>query len=117
MRLKYMAFVLLMLADASFSQSISLDYAIKEALQNNLAIKAKKYDVKSKEYQLESVKGMLFPRLSLQTSFNRTNIAPWSIMNRMDTRSLQFPQPPPQLYKAPSITPQMLGSAFQSMQD
>ncbi|MFP3253913.1 MAG: TolC family protein [Hydrogenobaculum sp.] len=117
MRFRYMAFAMLILADISFSQSISIDYAIKEALKNNLAIKAKRYDVKSKEYELESVKGMLFPRLSLQTSFNRTNIAPWSIMNKMDTKSLQFPQPPPQFFQASSVTPQMLGGAFQSMQD
>jgi Outer membrane protein len=111
-----MAFALLILADISFSQSISIDYAIKEALKNNLAIKAKRYDIKSKEYELESVKGMLFPRLSLQTSFNRTNIAPWSIMNKMDTRSLQFPQPPP-LSPQTTVTYGMLGGAFESMQD
>jgi outer membrane protein len=117
MRFRYMAFALLILADISFSQSISIDYAIKEALKNNLAIKAKRYDIKSKEYELESVKGMLFPRLSLQTSFNRTNIAPWSIMNRMDTRSLQFPQPSPLPPPQTPVNYGMLGGAFESMQD
>jgi len=119
MKLRYMVLGLscLITIHISLAKDITLDYAIKEALKNNLAIKAKKYDVKSKEYQYESVKGMLFPRLSLQTSFNRTNIAPWSIMNKMDTRSLQFPQPPPQFFQAQYTTPAMVGGAFQSMQD
>lgn len=76
------------------SDILTLNQAVDTALKNNLAIKAKDYNVKSKKFEYESVKGMLLPKLSINTSFNRTNIAPWSIMNKMDTRSLQFPSVP-----------------------
>ncbi len=118
MKLRYICFLAFgILINQSFSATLTLKEAIDQALKNNLGIKAKKYDVKSKEFEYESVKGMLLPRLSIQSSFNRTNIAPWSIMNRMDTRSLQFPSPSSQFFQAQYTTPQMVGSAFQSMQD
>lgn len=119
MKLKYIAYGLLghILITVAFANTLDLKEVINSALKNNLSIKAKKYDLKSKEYDYNSVKGMLFPKLSINTSFNRTNIAPWSIMNKMDTRSLQFPSPPPQFFQAQYTTPQMVGAAFQSMQN
>ena len=81
----------------SFGETLTLKQAVDIAIKNNLEIKAQKYKVQEKYYEYKAAKGYLFPQLGLSYMFMRTNQPPYSIMFRMNTRSLQFPrQAPPQ---------------------
>jgi len=89
---------------------LTLQKAIDIAEKNNLQLQAEKHKVLEKFYDYKAAKGYLFPQLSMDYFFMRTNQPPYSIMFRMNTHSLQFPQPS-------SLTVGGLAQAFAAMQD
>jgi outer membrane protein TolC len=111
---------LLALTGVAGSETLTLQKAIELAVKNNLEIKAQKYRVLEKFYDYKAAKGYLFPQLSLSYFFSRTNQPPYSIMFRMNTHSLQFPQNYPSFNPATASAPQVFqwtAQSFQSMQD
>ena len=100
----------LMATSTLWGVELTLQKAVDIAIKDNLQLKTERYKVLEKYYEYRAAKGFLFPQLSASYFFSRTNQPPYSIMFRMNTHSLQFPQPS-------SKTVGGLAQAFMAMQD
>lgn len=100
----------LMATSTLWGVELTLQKAVDIAIKDNLQLKAERYKVLEKYYEYRAAKGFLFPQISASYFFSRTNQPPYSIMFRMNTHSLQFPQPS-------SMTVGGLAQAFMAMQD
>jgi outer membrane protein len=109
---------LLTIGSLSFGVDLTLKQAVDIAIKNNLQLKAEKYKVQEKYYEYQAAKGYLFPQLSMDYFFMRTNQPPYWIMFRMNTHSLEFPRQP--LPENPGDASQVFmwtANSFQGMQD
>ena len=100
-------------ASSVWGVELTLKEAVDIAVKDNLGLQAERYKVEQKYYDYRAAKGYLFPQLSMDYFFMRTNQPPYSIMFRMNTHSLQFPSAPlPADYDRDAI-----GMAFKAMED
>ncbi|NPB05227.1 MAG: TolC family protein [Aquificae bacterium] len=106
---------------AAFGKTLTLKEAVDIAVRENLELKAQKHKVQQKYYEYKSAKGYLFPQLGVSYFFSRTNQPPYSIMFRMNTHSLSFPQVMPQFQDPNNPTAaevfQWTAQSFKGMQD
>ncbi|ADU97239.1 TolC family protein [Thermovibrio ammonificans] len=87
MRLKI---ALLSLLVAGNAYGITLDEAVKTALERNNQLKAQKIEVKEKQYDYKAAKAHLLPKVELFTNYNKTTDPPYAIMNRMEVKKLDM---------------------------
>jgi len=85
----------LLTASALWGVELTLKKAVDIAVKDNLQLQAERHKVQEKFYEYKAAKGYLFPQLSMDYFFMRTNQPPYSIMFRMNTHSLQFPRQRP----------------------
>lgn len=105
---------ILTISSLTFGVELSLQKAVDIAVKSNLQLKVEKYKVQEKYYEYQAAKGYLFPQISAEYFFMRTNQPPYSIMFRMNTHSLQFPRTNPANY---SNTVYWVGASFKAMED
>ena len=67
---------------------ITLQEAVKTALEKNNTIKSEKISVKEKTLDVKIAKSRLLPTVSLYTDYNKTTDPPYAIMNRMEAKKL-----------------------------
>ncbi len=89
MRIKLAALVLL-LAGTTNAFGITLDEAVKTALEKNNLLRAKREEVKEKFYDYRMAKARLLPRVDLFSEYNKTTDPPYAIMNRMEVKKLDM---------------------------
>ncbi len=85
MKFKLIALSLLLIGNA---YGITLEDAVRSALEKNNLLKAKKEEIKEKIYQLKGAKARLLPKVELYTQYNKTTDPPYAIMNRMEVKKL-----------------------------
>ena len=68
--------------------ALTLDEAVKTALEKNNLIKAKKIELKEKEFDYNISKLRLLPRVDFYSEYNKTTDPPYAIMNRMEVKKL-----------------------------
>ncbi|RMH08053.1 MAG: TolC family protein [Aquificota bacterium] len=76
--------LILTLGALAFAQELSLESAIRLALENSPLIKASKRELKAQELEVRSAEGMLFPRLKLEETFTRTDIPAYAFMSKLN---------------------------------
>ncbi len=89
MRIKLAALVLF-LAGTVNALGITLDEAVKTALEKNNLLKAKREEVKEKLYEYRIAKAHLLPKVDLFSEYNKTTDPPYAIMNRMEVKKLDM---------------------------
>ena len=89
MRIK-LAALLLLFAGTVNSFGITLDEAVKTALEKNNLLRAKREEVKEKFYDYRMAKARLLPRVDLFSEYNKTTDPPYAIMNRMEVKKLDM---------------------------
>ncbi len=82
-----LVFVLSLFVAASV-QAMTLEEAVKTALDANNRLKAKKVELKEKSVEFEISKLRLLPSIDLYTDYNKTTDPPYAIMNQMETKKL-----------------------------
>ncbi|WP_456455335.1 TolC family protein [Thermovibrio sp.] len=87
MKFKLLALSLLLIGNA---YGITLEDAVRNALEKNNLLKAKKEEIREKAYQLKSAKARLLPKVELYTQYNKTTDPPYAIMNRMEVKKLDM---------------------------
>ena len=87
MKLKLIALSLFLTGSA---YGITLDEAVKTALEKNNLLLAKKYELKEKESDLKISKLRLLPTVDLYSEYNKTTDPPYAIMNRMEVHKLDM---------------------------
>ncbi len=87
MRLKLAAVALALFGNA---YAITLEDAVKTALEKNNALRAKKLEVEEKLYDVKLAKARLLPKVDLFTRYNKTTEPPYAIMNRMEVKKLSM---------------------------
>ena len=76
--------LLLIFVGLLFGKEITLQEAIKLAIENNRLIKAAKRDVKAQELELRSIKGAIYPRIKIEENFTRTDIPAYAFMSKLN---------------------------------
>ncbi|WP_457640021.1 TolC family protein [Persephonella sp.] len=71
-----------------FSKELTLEEAIKTALENSYQLKAEKKKLKSKELQYKAAKGIRWPTITFTEAFTRTNIPAWAMMSEINQHRL-----------------------------
>jgi len=87
MKFKLLALSLILIGNA---YGITLEDAVRNALEKNNLLKAKKEEIKEKAYQLKSAEARLLPKVELYTQYNKTTDPPYAIMNRMEVKKLDM---------------------------
>ena len=87
MKLKLIALSFLLVGNA---YGITLEDAVRSALEKNNLLKAKKEEIQERLYQLKSAKARLLPKVELYTQYNKTTDPPYAIMNRMEVKKLDM---------------------------
>ncbi len=87
MKLKLIALSLFLTGSA---YGITLDEAVKTALEKNNLLLAKKYELKEKESDLKISKLRLLPTVDIYSEYNKTTDPPYAIMNRMEVHKLDM---------------------------
>ncbi|RKQ61668.1 outer membrane protein TolC [Thermovibrio guaymasensis] len=72
------------------SYALTLEEAVKTALEKNNLLRVKRIEVKEKFYDVKSAKARLLPSLELYTEYNKTTDPPYAIMNRMEVKKLDM---------------------------
>ena len=80
--------LLLSLLLAGNANALTLSEAVKTALERNNLIKAKKIELKEKEFDYRISKLQLLPRVDLYSEYNKTTDPPYAIMNRVEVKKL-----------------------------
>jgi len=88
MRQRWILLLLLVMLTTGFSKELTLEEAIKTALQNSYQLKADKKKLKSKELEYKSTKGLRWPTITFSEVFMRTNIPGWAMMNELNQHRL-----------------------------
>ena len=85
-------FLLISAALSSFllAKSIDFDTALKEALKNNLELKAKKLNIDKAEAQLKEAKGYDWGKLIFSEEISRTNNAMYVFGMKLESREATF---------------------------
>ena len=68
--------------------ALTLDEAVKTALEKNNFLKAKKIELKEKEFDYNISRLRLLPRVDFYSEYNKTTDPPYAIMNRMEVKKL-----------------------------
>jgi len=89
MRLK-LAALIFFLAGTVSSFGITLDEAVKIALEKNNLLRAKREEVKEKFYDYRMAKAHLLPKVDLYSEYNKTTDPPYAVMNRMEVKKLDM---------------------------
>lgn len=76
--------LILALTCYALAQELTLESAIRLALENNHLLKASKREVKAQELELMSARGALFPRIKLEETFTRTDIPAFAFMSKLN---------------------------------
>ena len=87
MKLKHLLLLLLVWNSA---HAITLEEAVKTALEKNDLIKAKKCELGEKEYDYKIARLRLLPRVDLYSEYNKNTDPPYAIMNRMEVKKLDM---------------------------
>ena len=87
---KGISFGLLLFALSANAYGLTLQEAVKTALNKNNTLKAKELSVEEKEINLKISKAKLLPTLGLYTDYNKTTEPPYAIMNRMEAQKLDM---------------------------
>jgi len=74
----------------SSAYGLTLEEAVRTALEKNNALKAKKIELQEKFYDLKSAKARLLPTVELFSDYNKTTDPPYAIMNRMEVKKLSM---------------------------
>ncbi|NPA58688.1 MAG: TolC family protein [Aquificae bacterium] len=88
MKQRWIFLLLLGFTVAGFGKELTLEEAIKTALENSYQLKADKRKLKSKELEYKATKGMRFPTITFSEVFMRTNIPGWAMMNELNQHRL-----------------------------
>ncbi len=89
MRIKLFT-LLLTLAGTLSSSALTLDQAVKTALEKNNLLRARRLEIKEKFYDYKMAKAHLLPGLELFSEYNKTTDPPYAIMNRMEVKKLDM---------------------------
>jgi len=78
--------VCLMAASFNFAgaESLTLEQAVNIALKDNPALKAGSWGVVTQEEELGSAKGHLYPKISMEEKYSRTNSPTYGFMSKLD---------------------------------
>ncbi|NPB05985.1 MAG: TolC family protein [Aquificae bacterium] len=96
--------VLLLLTGALFAGELTLKQAVRDALENNLELKAYRRQVKASEYEYKSVRGLLFPTVKLGETYTKTNIPGYYLVIKMNQERINLPDfNPARLNDPPAI--------------
>ncbi|WP_457679467.1 TolC family protein [Thermovibrio sp.] len=87
MKIKLLALAFLLTSNA---YGITLEDAVKSALEKNNLLRAKKLEVREKYYDYKSAKARLLPSVELYSQYNKTTDPPYAIMNRMEVKKLDM---------------------------
>ncbi|RUM45258.1 MAG: TolC family protein [Desulfurobacterium sp.] len=85
MKLRLLLFSLFLFGNAG---ALTLDEAVKTALEKNNFLKAKKIELKEKEFDYNISRLRLLPRVDFYSEYNKTTDPPYAIMNRMEVKKL-----------------------------
>ncbi len=72
------------------AHAITLEEAVKTALNKNNELRAKKVELKQKEVEFEISRLRLLPSVDIYTDYNKTTDPPYAIMNRMEVKKLDM---------------------------
>ncbi len=86
---KALALAVLLMAFSN-AYGITLDEAVRVALEKNNLLRAKRKEVSEKFYEYKAAKAKLLPRVNLFTDYNKTTDPPYAIMNRMEVHKLDM---------------------------
>ena len=89
MKIRLLAVAATLLAVGN-AYGLTLEEAVKTALEKNNALKAKKIELQEKFYDLKSAKARLLPTVELFSDYNKTTDPPYAIMNRMEVKKLDM---------------------------
>ena len=89
MKIKLLA-VALALVGFGNSYGLTLEDAVRTALEKNNLLKARKAELQEKLYDLKSAKARLLPSVELFSEYNKTTDPPYAIMNRMEVKKLDM---------------------------
>ena len=89
MKIKLLAVAFTLLGFGT-SYGLTLEEAVKTALEKNNLLRAKRVELKEKYYDVKSAKARLLPTVELYTQYNKTTDPPYAIMNRMEVKKLDM---------------------------
>ena len=78
------------LSSLVFAKTINFDMALKEALNNNLELKAKKLNIDKAKAKLKEAKGYDFGKLTFSEEFSRSNDALYVFGMKLESREATF---------------------------
>jgi len=78
------------LSSLVFAKTINFDMALKEALNNNLELKAKKLNIDKAKAKLKEAKGYDFGKLTFSEEFSRSNNALYVFGMKLESREATF---------------------------
>jgi len=89
MKIRFLTAALVALTLGS-AHGLTLEEAVKRALEKNNSLKAKKIELQEKFYDFKTAKARLLPSVELFSDYNKTTDPPYAIMNRMEVKKLDM---------------------------
>jgi len=76
--------MLLLMISLSHGDELDIKKAVEDALRNSLELESSRFELRARERERRAARGQLFPTLSAESSFSRTDIPAYVLLTEMN---------------------------------
>ena len=88
--MRIIALIVFLSINFVYAKVLTLEEAVKKAMESNYEVKAGKQAVKAKKFQYEATKGMRWPKIDLYANWMRTDNPGYAMMNTLNQKRLDL---------------------------